>query len=1368
MSTQWRRRSRFGIARRSHKASQRTGRSRVGSLISRYGLGMGVEQLEDRRMLAAGDLDTTFDSDGVVVTGFTVAEGNAIAVQSDGKALIAGAYRPGGGPANFAVVRLNVDGSLDTTFGAGADLDGINGLATVAFGETNPVDDIARDILIDSSGKIVLVGQAQQTTGSFLTGIGLARFNSNGTLDTTFGSGGTTLTVQSGSVIDGRSAEFDSSGKIVVGGYILTGGAKDFVVARYTSAGTLDTEDFGAGGMVATDFGGTGDDAFDVAIDGAGQIIAAGTTGTQFALARYNPDGTLDLTFDVDGRQTTDVTGLVTDVIHDIVLEPDGQIVVAGETVGAFGNFVVARYNATGSLDTAGFNSSGIQPGVFEHNAGGLSGGRDVVLQPNGSLLVVGFANADGNGDAVALRVTPNGTLDTTFGSGGVQSKDAGATNDRLNAATLTPDGKLVAAGNSGLSMLAIRYDLSQTAVDAGGPYFIDEPGGTITLSGSTTATGSKITYEWNFDNIGDYDDAMGKNPVYTASGVDGPTTITIGLRVSIDVDGDSKIDQVLTDTATVEIKNVPPTLTISGSAAIDEGSTYTLNLSATDPGADTISKWEISWGDTVEVVWGNPSTATHIYPDDSKGFDHIIIAKAYDEDGSYNSNQIKVLVNNVAPTLTLSGAATVDEGSTYTLNLSESDPGADTITKWTINWGDTTEVIFGNPASVTHTYADGDASYAITATATDEDGTHATSNSVPVTVNNVAPTLTITGASDVSEGSSYTLNLSSSDPGADTIAKWTINWGDTTEVITGNPASVTHTYADGDASYTISATATDEDGTFTAGNTVAVTVNNVAPTLTISGAASVDEGSVYTLNLSSSDPGADTISSWTINWGDGTQVVTGNPASVTHTYADGNSSSNYLITATAADEDGTFAAGNSVAVTVNNVDPTANAGGPYTVAEGGSVTLNGSATDPAGVDDPLTFEWDLDNNGSFETAGASPVFSAAGLDGPSVHTVHLRVTDGDGGSHTVTTTVTVNNVAPTVNPGGPYVTFDDMPITLAGSATDPAGGLDPLTFAWDLDGDGIFGETGSGATRGNETGASPVFNPAGLSAGNYTVKLRVSDGDGGVTTEQTTVKVLTQGTLVIGGVLHVVGANANDIVLISQLGGTLIVLATFNNDNPVTFAAAAVTEINVRTRGGNDIVLTTSNVTHKMTIDGGSGNDLLTGGNGKNLLIGGTGNDTLYGAGGDDVLLGGDGNDDLLGGDGNDVLVGGKGNDILCGGNGRDLIIGGLDNDDLEGGDGEDILIGGYTIHDNSVAALDSVMAVWTSSATFTARVATLTGSGGLLQGGVAVFDDDDQDDLNGNAGRDLYFADMSKTGDGVKDTVSLQSTQDVLVTLN
>ena len=198
-------------------------------------------------------------------------------------------------------------------------------------------------------------------------------------------------------------------------------------------------------------------------------------------------------------------------------------------------------------------------------------------------------------------------------------------------------------------------------------------------------------------------------------------------------------------------------------------------------------------------------------------------------------------------------------------------------------------QVVSGNPSSVTHTYADGDANYTISATATDEDGTFAAGNTVGVAVHNVAPTLTISGAADVNEGSSYTLNLSSFDPGADTISSVDDQLGrrhgsrerQSVERCRTPMPMATH-------NYTISATATDEDGTFAAGNTVGVTVHNVAPTLTISGASNVNEGSSYTLNLSSSDPGADTITQWTINWGDSTQVVSGNPSSVSHTYADG------------------------------------------------------------------------------------------------------------------------------------------------------------------------------------------------------------------------------------------------------------------------------------------------------------------------------------------------------------------------------------------------------------------------------------------------------------------------------------------------
>jgi hypothetical protein len=181
------------------------------------------------------------------------------------------------------------------------------------------------------------------------------------------------------------------------------------------------------------------------------------------------------------------------------------------------------------------------------------------------------------------------------------------------------------------------------------------------------------------------------------------------------------------------------------------------------------------------------------------------------------------------APTLAISGASATNEGALYTLNLTSSGSGANSISEWTINWGDSSaaQTVNGNPSSATHSFTDGPATRTISATATNSGGTFNAGNMVSVSVANVSPTLTISGASSVQAGTLYTLNLSSSDPGADTISQWTINWGDNTanQVVSGNPNSITHTFATGLSNVTISATAVDEDGTFSAGNTVNVTV---------------------------------------------------------------------------------------------------------------------------------------------------------------------------------------------------------------------------------------------------------------------------------------------------------------------------------------------------------------------------------------------------------------------------------------------------------------------------------------------------------------------------------------------------------------
>lgn len=349
--------------------------------------------------------------------------------------------------------------------------------------------------------------------------------------------------------------------------------------------------------------------------------------------------------------------------------------------------------------------------------------------------------------------------------------------------------------------------------------------------------------------------------------------------------------------------------------------------------------------------------------------------------------------------------------------------------------------------------------------------------------------------------------------------------------------------------------------------------------------------------------------------------------------------------------------------------------------------------------------------------------------------------------------TVTVGS-KPTADAGGPYTTLADLPITLTGVGANGAG----LTYAWDLDGDNVFGEAG-------EVGDVVTFDPAGVT-GTRIVKFKVTDENGVESdVDEATIEVLATGTLVVDGTLHVLGSSTGgDTVNVSVSGGNLVVN---NGSGSQSFSLGSVSELNIRTGGGNDIINIAAAVTVPTTVDAGDGNDIIIGGGGRSVLIGGAGNDIIYGGAGDDVLLGGTGNDLILGGGGNDVLVGGEGVDILEGGAGRDVLIGGIGNDALLGGDGEDILVGGYTAHDSSIAKLDEIMTVWSSAASFNARISLLTAVGGLLRPNDTVFDDDAIDVITGGNGADLVFGDTNLF-DGAIDLIALQLLQDRLIAVN
>jgi uncharacterized delta-60 repeat protein len=314
-------------------------------------------------------------------------------------------------------------GDLDPTFGAG-------GKVTTDFGDQ---DDVAFGVAVKVDGAIVAAGRAFQGFHRSHYDFALAQYQPDGTLDPTFGSGGKVTTDFFGGDDWANAVAIQGDGKIVAAG--LAG--CDFALARYTPDGSLDPT-FGTGGKVTTDFGYC-TQAYAVAIQSDGEIVAAGyaPTGTaiDFALARYNPDGSLDSSFGTGGKVITEFGDYA--VAYAVAIQTDGHIVAAG---GNSSDFTLARYNPDGSLDPA-FGAGGKVTTDF----GSYDQAYGVAIQTDGRIVAAGSTNV--NADFALARYSPDGTLDSSFGTGGKVITDLGGDNDQANAVAILGDGKIVAAG---------------------------------------------------------------------------------------------------------------------------------------------------------------------------------------------------------------------------------------------------------------------------------------------------------------------------------------------------------------------------------------------------------------------------------------------------------------------------------------------------------------------------------------------------------------------------------------------------------------------------------------------------------------------------------------------------------------------------------------------------------------------------------------------------------------------------------------------------------------------------------------------------------------------------------------------------------
>ncbi|MBI2219167.1 MAG: hypothetical protein HYU51_17940 [Candidatus Rokubacteria bacterium] len=586
-----------------------------------------------------GDLDTTFGIGGKVITPFDsyTAIGQSVAIQPNGKIVVGGVSYTTISTGDFALARYNTDGTLDPTFGTG-------GKVTTNFGaKVASIWSVAIYKTGPHVGKIVAAGDS---TASGLNVFALARYNTDGSLDTTFGGG--TGKVATSFALPGNvnvtaqalSVAIQSDDRIVLAGNTVKGfdfscfdcpanNGFNFALARYDADGNLDTS-FGGTGKVITDIGGFsfggGDAAYSVVIQSDGKIVAAGygnplaSGNSDFALLRYNTDGTLDTTFGGGGtgKVTTDF-GTTFDYGFSAVIQSDGKIVVAGESTN---DFALARYNTDGTLDTTTFGGG---TGKVTTNFGGTDRGQSVAIQSDDMIVVAGNTTTPtGSYDFALARYNTDGNLDSTFGAGGKVITDFGGGPDVGHSVAIQSDGKIVVAGHGGAThtdFAVARYNGTEPPSNSpplavAGPDQVVNEGATVQLdaSASSDPDNNALTFNWPV--------VSGTGPTITLSSytVANPTFSTLDdgvytLRVTVnDGNGGEASDEVQ-----VTVTNVAPAVNAGADQSLPFGTLVNVSASFTDPGTMDTWTYSIEWGDgspvaTGSATVGSPITGSHQY----------------------------------------------------------------------------------------------------------------------------------------------------------------------------------------------------------------------------------------------------------------------------------------------------------------------------------------------------------------------------------------------------------------------------------------------------------------------------------------------------------------------------------------------------------------------------------------------------------------------------------------------------------------------------------------------------------------------------------------------------------------------------------
>jgi uncharacterized delta-60 repeat protein len=818
-------------------------------------LNLAIEPLEQRNLLSAVAPDESFGTHGHVITDIDQLPNSAFAVAVvNGKTLVAGSLVDASGSSDFVLARYNADGSLDTTFGPGH-----TGYVTTNF---NSDYDDAYAMAVQADGRIVLAGHTR-TSGGFYD-FAAARYNADGSLDTTFGAAHT------GKVVVDFNFDFDqatavliqSDGKILLAGTATVAFNANFAMVRLNANGTLDAG-FGSGGKVATELANAYAESSAVALQADGKILLGGyandySTGlSDAAIVRYNANGTVDASYGAGGVRLLDF-GQADDNVRALVVLSDGHVLAAGYANDQNGNsdFALARLTAGGSLD-ASFGNGGLVLTSF----GYLDQARAMAVQPDGKIVLVGHAMVESGLDFAMARYNADGSLDATFGNGGLYVFDLGLDDTAAAAVALDGDVIVVAGTTFNVETSAADFALMRLAppnhppvANAGGPYTTTDLA-QLMLSGALSydpdADGSIVSYEWDFDYDGSsFDvDASGINVAFPA--IDGPATRVIALRVTDDQGATHIV------TTTVTVANVAPVANAGGPFVVDDLSHLTLSggLSYDPDGSIASYEWDFNYDGSNFDVDGSGMTVE--FPMTDGPATRVVALRVTDNDGAVHIVTTTVTLTNVAPVAVASGPHVLEEGSPLTLSGAGSyDLDGHVVSyEWDFDYDGSAFSADASGMTVSYPTTNGPGTHTVALRVTDEDGaTHLVVTTVQV--NNATPVAAVSGPSVVKFKNAATFSGSFFDPGVLDTHEVAWDFGDGSCIAFHSSTDdgamlVNHTYAK-KGTYTVTFSVRDSDGACSSASiVVTVKTGNVSTstdpmtgmtTMMVSGTTASDE----------------------------------------------------------------------------------------------------------------------------------------------------------------------------------------------------------------------------------------------------------------------------------------------------------------------------------------------------------------------------------------------------------------------------------------------------------------------------------------------------------------------------------------------